>query len=146
MFAPVGGALGASSDAAASVKASQTAASAAHSEAGPATSGRESGTGEDVEGVRKAWLADVNKALHKSYPYPAAARRRGLEGEVKLKIWVDEDGRIVDVAVHKSSGHEVLDRAAIEAVQALGRVPTPPSSLGWKRSAMIVPFDYRLQS
>ena len=50
-------------------------------------------------------------------PYPRKARRLGYEGIVMLKVLIDENGRVDDLAVLKSSGHTVLDRAAVSAVK-----------------------------
>ena len=49
--------------------------------------------------------------------YPLKARRLGYEGIVMLKVLIDEDGRVDDLTVLESSGHSVLDRAALSAVK-----------------------------
>jgi periplasmic protein TonB len=49
--------------------------------------------------------------------YPRVARRRGYEGVVLLKVLVDQEGRVDDALVLKSSGHNVLDRSALKAVK-----------------------------
>jgi protein TonB len=49
--------------------------------------------------------------------YPTAARRRGIEGRVLLEVAVDADGRAVAVRVAESSGHRLLDEAALRAVR-----------------------------
>ncbi len=48
--------------------------------------------------------------------YPAVAQRRGLEGTVVLRVKVLANGYPDDVQVSKSSGHTILDEAAIKAV------------------------------
>jgi protein TonB len=49
--------------------------------------------------------------------YPELARRRGLEGLVVLEVLVDLAGAPERVTVNRSSGHEVLDSGAVEAVK-----------------------------
>lgn len=49
--------------------------------------------------------------------YPHLARRRGWQGLVWLQVWVSEKGQVVDVRIEKSCGHEILDRAALDAVR-----------------------------
>lgn len=49
--------------------------------------------------------------------YPLAARRRGLEGRVLLRVEVDASGRPTAVAVLHGSGHGILDRTAARAVR-----------------------------
>ena len=50
-------------------------------------------------------------------PYPRKARRLGYEGIVMLKVLINENGRVDDLKVFESSGHIVLDRAALSAVR-----------------------------
>ncbi len=50
-------------------------------------------------------------------PYPPRAERAGWQGLVVLRLRVDEGGRVVGATVETSSGHDVLDRAALEAVR-----------------------------
>ncbi|QEG38924.1 energy transducer TonB [Roseimaritima ulvae] len=49
--------------------------------------------------------------------YPASAVRQRLEGTVTLRLRVDLEGKVVEVEILKSSGHQTLDMAAAEAVQ-----------------------------
>jgi len=49
-------------------------------------------------------------------PYPGSARRRGIEGSVLLEVFVNSNGKVNQVKIFKSSGHGVLDRAALQAV------------------------------
>lgn len=49
--------------------------------------------------------------------YPALARRRHWEGTVVLGIDCDADGVVQLVSVLRSSGHQVLDDAAVAAVR-----------------------------
>ena len=48
--------------------------------------------------------------------YPPAAQKRGLEGKVVLKVHVLASGQPDNVTVAKSSGHQILDDAALKAV------------------------------
>ncbi|MBL8458292.1 MAG: energy transducer TonB [Zoogloea sp.] len=55
--------------------------------------------------------------LHNPKPaYPLLARRRGLEGVVRLDVRVSAEGIPIAVKVRESSGHESLDEAALTAV------------------------------
>lgn len=49
--------------------------------------------------------------------YPASARLNGQEGKVILKAVIRADGHLAEVSVQKSSGHHILDTAAMEAVR-----------------------------
>ncbi len=58
-------------------------------------------------------------------PYPARARRRGLQGEVLLRIAIDADGWPREAAISRSSGHRELDRAAQRHVLGNWRLSPP---------------------
>lgn len=59
--------------------------------------------------------------------YPLKARQNGWEGTVLLRIFVNKDGYPVKVEVEKSSGHTVLDEAALKTVK---RWKFRPAQLG----------------
>ncbi len=48
--------------------------------------------------------------------YPDEAIRRGLEGVVMLKLFINANGNVVFVEVVNSSGHPSLDEAAVQAL------------------------------
>ena len=55
--------------------------------------------------------------------YPAFARRMRMEGMVMLKVLVGRQGIALKVEVADSSGYEILDKAAAEAVRIWRFVP-----------------------
>lgn len=62
--------------------------------------------------------------LHNPKPlYPAMAKRRQWEGKVILKVKVLASGAASEVSIQTSSGHEILDEAALEAVRQWHFVP-----------------------
>jgi len=71
--------------------------------------------------------------------YPPEAIARGLEGEARLILILAADGRIEDVQLAASSGHALLDNAAIRAAFAMGSLP------GLRSRELILPVIFRLQ-
>ena len=62
--------------------------------------------------------------LHNPKPlYPAMAKRRQWEGKVILKVKVLASGAASEVSIQTSSGHEILDEAALDAVRQWHFVP-----------------------
>ncbi len=49
-------------------------------------------------------------------PYPWQARRMGIEGRVVLHVEILQNGNTGRIEIRQSSGHELLDQAAIKAV------------------------------
>jgi len=56
-------------------------------------------------------------------PYPLQARRRGVEGAVKLMLKIDEYGVVQEVQVEEGEPPGVFDAAALEAFRAARFVP-----------------------
>jgi protein TonB len=52
-----------------------------------------------------------------SPPYPLLARKRGYQGTVVLEVLVSKDGKAVSIKLARSSGYNILDRAAIKGVR-----------------------------
>ncbi|MCE5262291.1 MAG: energy transducer TonB [Deltaproteobacteria bacterium] len=50
--------------------------------------------------------------------YPPLARLRGYQGVAVLFVEVLADGRVGRMGIRRSAGHEILDRAALEAVRS----------------------------
>ena len=76
--------------------------------------------------------------------YPGLARKRGQEGKVILQVLVNEQGRVVDLAIENSSGFGQLDRAALSAVR---KWSFEPGRQGEERIAMWVrvPVTFKLK-
>jgi protein TonB len=92
-----------------------------------------------VQAVREA------RPMYRENPkpeYPRLARRRAYQGTVVLEVLVDQEGRVVDLRVFASSGHQVLDRAAMKSVKTW---LFEPGMRGDERVAMWVRIPIRFQ-
>lgn len=76
--------------------------------------------------------------------YPLKAKRDGLSGTTLLRLWVQPSGKPGAVTVQKSSGHEVLDDAAKEAVSKWAFVPATQGGAP-VGGFVTVPIVFRLQ-
>ena len=76
--------------------------------------------------------------------YPAAARLRGYEGSVRVEVLVDREGKVRDLRLVESSGHAMLDRAALGAVKGW---KFEPARRGEEKVEMwvTVPVTFRLR-
>lgn len=77
--------------------------------------------------------------------YPAAARLAGAQGTTILRVRVQLDGHLDEVAVHQSAGHLALDEAATAAV---ARWRFEPARNGAEPVAVwvLIPVEFRLKS
>lgn len=91
-----------------------------------------------------AWLAEsLGRRIREVTRYPSSARLNGTEGKVVLRVVLRADGHLSDVTVHRSSGHEVLDRAAIETVRLACPIHMK-RALSAPEVAVYVPIVYSL--
>ncbi len=91
-------------------------------------------TGETARLKKPRLVTDLSR-LRKYYP--AEARARGWEGTVELQITVNAEGRLEAVSIYRSSGHRVLDNAAMQMMKS-ARFAGGPGTL-------IQPIDYSLK-
>ena len=82
--------------------------------------GNVSSTGSAPFDTNGFWAA-VN--ANKEYPYMAMKRR--LEGTTTIVTTISASGAITSVSVASSSGHGMLDDAAVAAAYAVGSYPNP---------------------
>ncbi len=80
---------------------------------------RNGGKPQEGDGVWSPQDADaVPRYRDNARPaYPPLARLRGYQGVVVLLVEVRFDGRVGQASIRRSAGHEILDRAALEAVR-----------------------------
>jgi periplasmic protein TonB len=75
--------------------------------------------------------------------YPPRCLRLGIEGTVRLRVLVGEDGRPQDAAVRTSSGDAGLDQAALDAVRGWRFEPARRDGVPL-RAWCIVPITFSL--
>ena len=74
----------------------------------------------------EAWRAKVERIG--TLNYPEEARRRNINGGLILEVALNPDGSVNQIVVRRSSGHRLLDDAAIRIVRlAAPFAPFPPS-------------------
>lgn len=108
--------------------------------AGPAQPGPPSPASPPVQVAR---IAPGYGAIT-SRDYPPLARRRGLQGNVLLRVQVLPSGAVGQVTVQQSSGHEVLDRGAAQLVRKWRFSPARRGNTpieGWVK----VPIQFKLR-
>ena len=63
----------------------------------------------------EAWRRKVERIGNLNYPQEA--RRRALSGSLRMLVTITADGGLTDVRVLETSGHRVLDEAAVRIVR-----------------------------
>ena len=81
----------------------------------PTTTVSAAATESQTAGIDQDLPPDLSANQPPSYPREAIQKQ--LEGVVLLKLTIDMTGKITEVTIKKTSGHSILDRAAVEAVR-----------------------------
>ncbi len=78
------------------------------------------GTPERLSGEAALRAAEQ---LARDLPYPPEAIERGLQGEALVLLFLDGEGNAIAARLERSSGHDILDEAALRAARRLRALP-----------------------
>jgi len=91
------------------------------------------------------WLAEALwSRIEQLKRYPHLARMNRWEGRVVLRVVIQEDGHLLDLAVSESSGHSILDQDALEVLKLASPLMLK-HPLGKPQVVVQVPISYRLE-
>ena len=99
---------------------------------------------ENFDEIRARYLQQLMNVIAAHKYYPTRARRRKVEGHVKVEFMVRQNGVIENVRLAASSGSKVLDKAALDVLSRAKQFEPFPKELGIKPLEFVVPLDYRL--
>jgi len=98
----------------------------------------------DLGSLAQYRLALIGAAKrHKTYP--PRAIDRGLEGRVDVRLVIGTDGGLARALVQRSSGHDLLDRQALELLRKASELTPVPPALRNREFAVEVPVLYELK-
>jgi TonB family protein len=94
------------------------------------------GTTIDKSAIISSFVDRIESLKH----YPYIARRRGIQGTALIFVHLNKNGELKDVVLRKSSGHEILDKSAVELIKK-----ATPFRHGYHSDLKIeIPITYKL--
>ncbi len=76
---------------------------------------------------KRNWQDEIRQQFRKQHErqefYPVEAISQGIEGEALVLVMLDPNGQVSAARIEESSGHRILDDAALRAVRALRSLP-----------------------
>jgi protein TonB len=90
-----------------------------------------------VRELKGRGLNTAMAALAKEAFYPREAIERGIEGDVIVLLTLTSAGGVAHAEVATSSGHAILDAAALEAVRRINGLPST-------QRQVLLPVQFRL--
>ena len=88
-------------------------------------------------GQISAWI-DANK------DYPTEVKKKKQQGTVVVRFTIGRDGQLLASTIKQSSGHVLLDQAALETLARAAPFPPIPEFVGRETLSIAVPIDYTL--
>jgi len=95
-------------------------------------------------GSQAEYFTRVRFAIEAEKQYPAAARKRRLEGQVLVRFTIGADGSLSGLALVEGSRYDTLDQAALAAVRAAAPFPSPPTELFDGALELTVPMMFEI--
>jgi len=104
----------------------------------PGGEGTEPGPAVETPVYWKLKLVDMRPPV-----YPPRCLRMGIEGRVRVRVLVGENGKVQEVTLDRSSGESALDESALEAVRTWRFEPASRNGVP-VRAWAIVPVEFKL--
>ncbi len=92
-----------------------------------------------------AYLSGVKKKIMGIWKYPEAAYQKDEEGVVVVKMSIEANGRLSQLALMTSSGFIRLDSGTLEVVRAAAPFQPLPRQYDLSRLHIIASFHYRVE-
>jgi TonB family protein len=99
----------------------------------------------DMSNLRGLFTGKVRQRIASAKYYPRTAQRRGMEGKPVIAFTLNKQGRLVKVNLAQSSGYQMLDQAALEAVQQAAPYPEIPAELKTDSYQFKLPISFVLK-
>lgn len=101
-------------------------------------------TGVDAAGLRQYRLALAGE-LKRHRRYPETARRAGWMGTSEVRVAIDAAGAAPRAELNRSSGHAVLDEAAMQMLRLAAPRIELPDSLRGRSFAVLLPVVFEIE-
>lgn len=99
----------------------------------------------DIDDARSRYGNALWGAISKHKKYPKVAAMRGWQGEAVVELELDGNGKLKSKKITQSSGHEVLDKQALEMVEKALPLPVAPEALRGTNFTITVPVPFKLE-
>ncbi len=98
------------------------------------------------KGTQKNYINELMRWLSQHRRYPIAAKKEKQQGKVYLQFLMTRDGNVKQHTIYKSSGHELLDRSALEMIVRATPLPAVPDDFypGRSELQLVIPIEYSL--
>ncbi len=93
---------------------------------------------------KKDYFQMVRMRIETRKTYPESARKNQKQGKVGVRFTIAADGSVKSITIAESSGHEILDSAALSAVKNAAPLPRPPRNLFTDQLKVVITIMFEL--
>ncbi|HEV8532312.1 MAG TPA: TonB family protein [Methylomirabilota bacterium] len=94
----------------------------------------------------REYMLKVRQRIYANWGYPYEAQTRGLHGKLVIEFHIAKDGQLLKAEIVESSGENILDTFALNAVKLAQRYPPLPDAMRRDVLPVIGIFVYSLRS
>ncbi|GMT43282.1 MAG: hypothetical protein IEMM0003_0101 [bacterium] len=91
-----------------------------------------------------SYMAHIKRQVESVWIYPEEAIEKGESGVLFLFFVINQNGSLKNIKLINSSGHEILDNAAINALKDAAPFPVLPKRLNIDRLKVYASFQYNI--
>ena len=95
--------------------------------------------------IWNAYARQLSAHFKRFKKYPPMAQRLKLTGTAWVRIELQRDGTILDAQIDASSGHDILDKAALQAARSAQPLPPFPPQIAAKTRKIRIPYQFSLR-
>ncbi|MDR1045490.1 MAG: energy transducer TonB [Candidatus Adiutrix sp.] len=85
------------------------------------------GGGAALKSYLNANFSYITRHIRRKMVYPEEAKRQGVTGTAAVAFTINRSGQASNIRITRSSGSQLLDQAALSAVQRAAPFPPPPA-------------------
>ena len=101
----------------------------------------------DEDAALRRFAQEISRIIGESVSdrdYPRLARQRGWQGTAEVRLIIGSNGKVKNIVIGRSSGHDVLDERALEMVKHV-RLPKIPSPFREREFTVTIPITFALR-
>jgi TonB family protein len=103
------------------------------------------GPESNLNALRGLFTGKVRQRIANAKHYPRIAKRRGMEGRPIIAFTLDRQGSLTKTNLERTSGYQLLDQAALEAVHQAAPYPEIPAELKTETYQFKLPISFKLK-
>jgi len=93
---------------------------------------------------QQLYVSSLKKYSNKYLKYPSVALKRGYEGNVRLIVVIDRNGKVINYETLEKSKHNSLNKAATRAVRKADPFPPVPKEVSGDTFTFSLPIAFRM--